>query len=75
MKPLALDALKDYTFLSRPTFSPSGKTAVFVAKKANMKDNGYDSCLYMVRFPECGKSAAAGTPKSAARRSALPPWQ
>ena len=65
MKPLALDALKDYTFLSRPTFSPSGKTAVFVAKKANMKDNGYDSCLYMVRFSESGKSAAAGTAASA----------
>ncbi len=65
MKPLALDALKDYTFLSRPTFSPSGKTAVFVAKKANMKDNGYDSCLYMVRFPESGKSATAGTAASA----------
>lgn len=72
MKPLALDALKDYTFLSRPTFSPSGKTAVFVAKKANMKDNGYDSCLYMVRFPASSKSATGGSAAAASPTAATP---
>ena len=61
MKPLALDALKHYTFLSRPTFSPSGKTAVFVAKKADMKENSYTSVLYMVCFPETNAQGIKAT--------------
>ena len=55
MKPLSLDALTRYQFLSRPTFSPEGTSAVFVRKCADMKENGYHSFLHLIRFPENGK--------------------
>ena len=71
MKPLPLDALSNYSYLSRPTFSPSGRTAAFVVKKADMKENGYTSVLYMVRFPEAGVTAAAGTAQEVRQLTSL----
>ena len=50
MKPLSIDALTKYQFLSRPTFSPEGKSAVFIRKCVDMKENGYHSYLHLLRF-------------------------
>ena len=49
MRTVAIDDFKNYRFLSGLSFSPDGKTAVFVVKKAQKDGKGYTSDLYMYR--------------------------
>ncbi|HME19277.1 MAG TPA: S9 family peptidase [Nitrososphaerales archaeon] len=41
------DDFKLYSMLSEPSFSPDGKKVAFSAKRANMKDDSYDSEVYV----------------------------
>jgi dipeptidyl aminopeptidase/acylaminoacyl peptidase len=41
------DDFKLYSMLSGPSFSPDGKRVAFSAKRANMKDDSYDSDVYI----------------------------
>ena len=52
MNKLQLDDFTKYHFLSGVRFAPDGSSAAFIDKIANVKDNGYDSCIRLVRFPE-----------------------
>ena len=49
MKTVAIDDFKNYRFLSGLNYSPDGKAAVFVVKKAQKDGKGYSSDLYMFR--------------------------
>ena len=52
MQPILLNDIFEYRFLSGLSFSPDGEKAVFVVKKANVDENGYDSNLYLYRNGE-----------------------
>ena len=47
MKPVAVDDFKKYRFLSGLSYSPDGKTAVFVVRKAQKDGRVYTSDLWM----------------------------
>ena len=47
MQPIQLDEFKNYTFLSAIEYAPGGKTAAFVAAKADMAENSYDRYIYL----------------------------
>ncbi|MBQ8995511.1 MAG: S9 family peptidase [Oscillospiraceae bacterium] len=49
MKPILVNDLLEYRFLSDLSFSPDGEKAVFVVKKANLENNSYGSNLYLYR--------------------------
>ena len=50
MENIKISDLGDYRYLSEITASPSGKKAAFVVKKADTKNQGYDSWIYIVDF-------------------------
>ncbi len=60
MKPVAIDDIKRYSFLSGVSYSPDGKTAVFVVKKAQKDGKGYTSDLYMYRSGEVRRLTSGG---------------
>ncbi len=41
------DDFRLYAMLSEPSFAPDGKRLAFSAKRANLKDDGYDSDVYI----------------------------
>lgn len=47
MEQLQLKDFLSYTFLSQPKYAPGGKTAAFVATKANEEENNYESHLWL----------------------------
>lgn len=50
MQSLKVDDLLNYKFLSGITASPSGEKAAFLVKQADMKNNSYDSWIFIVDF-------------------------
>lgn len=48
MKPVEVQDLLSYRFLSAVEFSPTGERAVFVVKQANVEKNEYSSNLYVL---------------------------
>ncbi len=48
MKKLEQNDFMRYAFLSSPRFAPGGKRAAFAVSRANEKENGYDSFLYLL---------------------------
>ena len=60
MKPVAVDDFKKYKFLSGLSYSPDGKTAVFVVRKAQKDGKGYTSDLWMYRDGELRRLTAGG---------------
>ncbi len=60
MKPVAIDDIKKYSFLSGVSYSQDGKTAVFVVKKAQKDGRGYTSDLYMYRSGEVRRLTSGG---------------
>ncbi len=49
MKPVAIDAFTGFRFLSRPGFSPEGKSACLVVTEIDRKKDEYRSCLWLLR--------------------------
>lgn len=47
MKPVTMEDLLCYRFLSRPLFNPSGSRAAFVVSAANRDENAYESRLWL----------------------------
>lgn len=60
MKSVEIDDIKRYRFLSGVSFSPDGKTAVFVVKKAQKDGKGYTSDLCMLRNGEIRRLTTGG---------------
>ena len=60
MKPVAVDDFKKYKFLSGLSYSPDGKTAVFVVRKAQKDGKGYTSDLWMFRDGELRRLTSGG---------------
>ena len=60
MKPVAVDDFKKYKFLSGLSYSPDGKKAVFVVRKAQKDGKGYTSDLWMYRDGELRRLTAGG---------------
>ena len=60
MKPVAVDNFKKYRFLSGLSYSPDGKTAVFVVRKAQKDGKGYTSDLWMFRDGELRRLTSGG---------------
>ncbi len=50
MKPVEIQDLLTYRFLSSVEFSPAGERAAFVVKRANVEKNEYFSDLYLVEL-------------------------
>jgi len=46
-RPIRPDDFKLYSLLSEPSFAPDGKRVAFSARRANMKDDSYDSEVYI----------------------------
>ncbi len=51
MKPVNIQDLLSYRFLSAVEFSPNGERAAFIVKQANVEKNEYSSNLYVVDLP------------------------
>ena len=47
MNTVKYDDLLQFTFLSRPAFSPDGSKIAYVASKPDLTINGYHSCLWL----------------------------
>ncbi len=47
MEQLQLKDFLNYTYLSQPNFAPGGKSAAFIATKANEEENNYESRLWL----------------------------
>jgi dipeptidyl aminopeptidase/acylaminoacyl peptidase len=62
MKPIRIEDLFDYRFLSSVETSPSGEWAAFVAKYADVENNGYhsDVCLAHLTRPEVRRLTTSG---------------
>lgn len=62
MKPVAIEDLFDYRFLSAVEISPNGEWAACVVKQANVEDNGYHSDLYLTHLarPEVRRLTTSG---------------
>ncbi len=52
MDGLKLDDFTKYHFLSGVRFAPDGTSAAFIDKISNVRENGYDSCIRLIRLPE-----------------------
>jgi len=50
MKPVAIEDLFDYRFLSAVEISPNGEWAACVVKQAHVEDNGYHSDMYLAHL-------------------------
>ncbi len=51
MKPVEIQDITTYRFLSSVEFSPAGDRAAFLVKQANVEKNEYSSNLYLVELP------------------------
>jgi len=62
MKPVQIEDLFDYRFLSAVEIAPNGEWAAFVAKHADVKENGYHSDVYLARLtkPEVRRLTTSG---------------
>ncbi len=52
MDGLKLNDFTKYHFLSGVRFAPDGTSAAFIDKISNVRENGYDSCIRLIRLPE-----------------------
>lgn len=52
MKKLQLDDFTKYHFLSGVRLSPDGTSVAYIDKISNVKENGYDSCIRLIRLPD-----------------------
>ncbi len=48
MKPVQIEDLLSYKFLSAIDISPDGRTAAFIVKQADIEENGYRSDIYSI---------------------------
>jgi len=62
MKPVRIEDLFDYRFLSSVEISPSGEWAAFVAKHADVENNDYHSDVYLAHLtrPEVRRLTTSG---------------
>ncbi len=51
-RPIRPSDLALYSMLSEPSLSPDGKRAVFSVRKANLKEDSYDSDIYVCELPQ-----------------------
>ena len=49
MKPVAIDDVFRFKYLSEISFSPEGSSACMAVTSADQKKNGYNSYLYLYR--------------------------
>lgn len=49
MKPIAVDDVLNFKYLSEINFSPEGRTACFVLTEADRKKDGYNSYIYLLK--------------------------
>ncbi|MFC2078578.1 S9 family peptidase [Candidatus Bipolaricaulota bacterium] len=62
MKPVRIEDLFDYRFLSAVEIDPSGEWTAFMVKHADLKENGYHSDIYLAHLtrPEIRRLTTSG---------------
>ena len=64
MKPIAIDDVFRFKYLSEISFSPEGKSACLAVTAADRKKDGYKSCLYVYKDGKFTKLTSGGKERS-----------
>ncbi|MBO5994328.1 MAG: hypothetical protein J6Q41_02295, partial [Firmicutes bacterium] len=64
MKPVAVDDVLRFKYLSEISFSPEGTSACLAVTEADMKKNGYKSYLYLLRDGKFTRLTSGGKERS-----------
>ena len=64
MKPIAVEDVLKFKYLSEISFSPEGTSACLVVTEADMKKNGYKSYLYLLRDGKFTRLTSGGKERS-----------
>lgn len=60
MRPIAIDDVLNFRYLSEINYSPEGKSACFVLTEADRKNNGYRSFIYLLKDGRITKLTTGG---------------
>ena len=64
MRPVAIDDVFKFKYLSEISFSPEGKSACLAVTAADRKKDGYESCLYVYKGGKFTKLTSGGKERS-----------
>lgn len=64
MQKLTREDMLDYTFLSKPTLSPDGRLAAFIATKCSEKENAYKGDIWLYETGETKRLTSGGDARS-----------